>query len=249
MKMIVAGILTMYAFLAAQTMQPPLVRHGGIIRMDTSQKVLYLVFTGHEFADGADTIRSVLKRHNVKGSFFFTGDFYRNQRFTAIINRLHNEGHYLGAHSDKHLLYCSWEQRDSLLVTRDSFIVDLKNNYAEMAKFGILAADAPYFLPPYEWYNQQISDWAREWGLQLVNFTPGTSSNGDYTTPDMLNYIPSDTIVSRILTYETTQRHGLNGFLLLSHIGTDGKRRDKFYHKLDGLITELKRRGYSFRRF
>ena len=65
----------------------------------------------------------------------------------------------LGAHSDKHLLYCSWEDRDSLLVTKKEFIDDLEGNYAEMAAFGIRREDAGYFLPPYEWYSTQISAW------------------------------------------------------------------------------------------
>jgi len=27
-----------------------------------------------------------------------------------------NSGHYVGPHSEQHLLYCDWEQRDSLKV-------------------------------------------------------------------------------------------------------------------------------------
>jgi peptidoglycan/xylan/chitin deacetylase (PgdA/CDA1 family) len=127
------------------------------------------------------------------------------------------------------------------------FVEDLKNNYKEMKKFGINSSDAQFFLPPYEWYNQTISNWTNELGLELINFTPGTYSNADYTTPDMANYISSDSIVTRILSYESHSSNGLNGFLLLSHIGTDQKRRDKFYNKLDGLILELKKRGYLFK--
>ena len=53
-------------------------------------------------------------------------------------------------------------------------------------------ADAPYFMPPYEWYNAQVSTWTAEHGLTLVNFTPGTRSNADYTTPAMGDrYVPS----------------------------------------------------------
>lgn len=221
---------------------------GAITRIDTTKKEIYLVFTGHEFADGGATIVRTLNKHKIKASFFFTGDFYRDNNLSSIIKQLKKEGHYLGAHSDKHLLYCTWKKRDSLLVNKNTFAEDLKQNYKEMQKFGINTSDARFFLPPYEWYNQTISDWTNELGLELVNFTPGISSNADYTTPDMSNYISSDSIVSRILRYESTFSNGLNGFLLLSHIGTSEKRTDKFYMKLDGLITELKKRGYSFRR-
>lgn len=220
---------------------------GGIIRTDQAKKEIHLVFTGHEFADGGELIRGVLKKHGIKASFFFTGDFYRKREFSNIIASLRKDGHYLGAHSDKHLLYCSWEKRDSLLVMKDSFQLDLKANYREMKRFGISQSDARYFLPPYEWYNDSISTWTKELGLVLVNFTPGTYSNADWTHPGLgKQYLSSDTIYSRILRYETSKPNGLNGFLLLTHIGTDPRRKDKFYFRLDGLIRTLEERGYRF---
>jgi peptidoglycan/xylan/chitin deacetylase (PgdA/CDA1 family) len=111
-----------------------------------------------------------------------------------------------------------------------------------MNGFGITKKDAPFFLPPYEWYNDSISVWARQSGIQLINFTSGTLSNADYTTPDMKNYRSSDTIYQSIIGYEQT--HGLNGFILLLHIGTDAKRTDKMYHSLCGLVDYLKQKQY-----
>ncbi len=223
--------------------------YGALIRFDTTKKEIRLVFTGHEFADGAASILKTLSEHNIKASFFFTGDFYRNKAFSAAIKKIKREGHFLGAHSDKHLLYAPWEKRDSLLISREDFEKDLKGNFAAMAAFDIRPLDASFFLPPFEWYNQSIADWTKGMGLSLVNFTPGTSSNADYTTPDMANYRSSDSIAAKILRLEKISANGLNGFILLSHIGTDERRKDKFYSKLGAVIGELKRRGYSFKRF
>ena len=91
--------------------------HGAIVRGDTTEKSLSLVFTGDEFADGGMYILNVLDKQQVPGSFFLTGKFYRNPVFASLIRALISDGHYLGAHSDQHLLYCDWENRDSLLVT------------------------------------------------------------------------------------------------------------------------------------
>jgi peptidoglycan/xylan/chitin deacetylase (PgdA/CDA1 family) len=221
---------------------------GAIIRGDTSAKSLALVFTGDEFADGGEVIISVLRKQQVHGSFFFTGNFYRNPAFEQIINTLHKDGHYLGAHSDKHLLYCDWEKRDSLLVSKEEFVRDLENNYEVMKKFGIPKKDAHYFLPPFEWYNDSISAWTRSMDLQLVNYTPGTLSNADYTTPYLYGYRSSDTIYQSIIRFEKEIIGGLNGFIMLSHIGTSPGRTNKFFCYLDVLITELKSRGYEFKR-
>ena len=163
-----------------------------------------LVFTGHEFADGAGYILQALKKEKVGASFFLTGDFYRNPSFKKAIQQLKKGGHYLGAHSDQHLLYCDWNKRDSLLITKEVFSGDLLQNYAEMNRFSIEKDEARFFLPPYEWYNDSIADWTRDMGLQLVNFTPGTISHADYTTPDMKSYRTSEEIYKSITRYEQT---------------------------------------------
>lgn len=220
---------------------------GGIVRGDVNDKKIALVFTSDGYYDGYEIITETLKKHNSKGSFFFTGNAYRMNEFKTIVEKLKNDGHYLGAHSDKHLLYCAWEKRDSLLVTKDEYINDIENNYAEMQKFGIEKSAAQYYLPAYEYYNDTISAWTNELGLQLVNFTGGTGSNADYTAPSMgEKYRDSKTIYNNILKYETEKPNGLNGFMLLIHFGVVAERTDKLYNLMDNLMTELENKGYQF---
>jgi peptidoglycan/xylan/chitin deacetylase (PgdA/CDA1 family) len=204
------------------------------------------MFSGGDYADGCSTIVDVLNEHNVKAHFFFTGDFYRTKK--ECVQKLINDNHYLGAHSDKHLLYASWENRDELLITKEEFVEDLNNNYKEMEKFGIEKNDALYFMPPYEWYNQTIADWTNELGLQLISFTPGTRSNADYTIPSMGDrYVSSEEVYNSIINFEEENMYGLNGFHLFLHAGTHPERTDKFYNKLDKLLSELKTRDYQFK--
>lgn len=222
-------------------------KFGAIIRGDTSQKRIAIVFTGDEFADGGIHILKTLKETGVKASFFLTGRFYAG--FGPLISVLKKEGHYLGAHSDQHLLYCDWDKRDSTLVTRKQFSDDLRINYKRMAKYGVTEESASYFLPPYEWYNSTIVDWTAAEGLQLVNFSPGTRSPADYTWPGMgKNYRSSDEIYRSIITLDETDPNGLNGLVLLVHIGTDPRRTDKFYFRLKELLSDLVSRGYRFER-
>lgn len=217
---------------------------GAIIRGDSTDKKLALVFTGDEFADGGAYIANALEESKSKASFFFTGRFYRNPAFQNIVSQLKQQGHYLGAHSDEHLLYCDWSKRDSLLVTKEQFNSDLLKNYSEMQQYGVRNTDAHYFLPPYEWYNDSIAAWTKQLHLQLINYTPGTLSHADYTTPADKNYRSSDAIYSSILNYEKHSPSALNGFILLMHIGTDAKRSDKFYHRLPQLLDHLQASGY-----
>ena len=217
-------------------------RDGGIIRTDPSVRHIDFVFTAADKADGADRIISTLRKYNIKGGFFFTGEFF--ELYPDVVRRLVAEGHYVGSHSYGHLLYAPWGKRDSLLVTRQEFEEDMFKSYKVLREFGI--TDAPYFIPPYEHYNATISSWARRLGLQVINYTPGTLTNGDYTTPGMSRYFSSKEILGKIREYERTDPDGLNGHIMLIHFGTDPSRTDKFYDKLPGLIMELRRKGYSF---
>jgi endoglucanase len=240
-------LLLVQCLLAQRKRIPVIDRYGVIVRGDTSKKTMAIVFTGHEFADGGQSILKTLKVKQVPASFFLTGDFYANPDFSKLIRKLKKDGHYLGAHSNHHLLYNDWEKRDSTLVSEEEFKKDLQENYNVMAKFGVRKEDAQYFLPPYEWYNGDIAKWTREMDLTLINFSSGTRSNADYTYPEMESrYVATEEIYQSILNYE--KREGMNGFILLVHIGTDPRRTDKLYHRLGVLIDELKTRGYSFQR-
>jgi endoglucanase len=220
--------------------------HGAIIRGDSTRKEIALVFTGHEYGEGGHFIDSLLLKERIQASFFFTGDFYRNEQFRSLIKGLRRRGHYLGAHSDKHLLYCDWSKRDSLLLTEQQFSMDLADNYAAMASHGIEANKANYFLPPYEWYNDSIAAWTKRFGIQLINYTRGTKSAADYTTEADKNFRDSETILKSITGYESGKPAGLNGFILLLHAGAGPGRTDKFYNKLPELIKYLKTKGYQF---
>jgi peptidoglycan/xylan/chitin deacetylase (PgdA/CDA1 family) len=104
-----------------------------------------------------------------------------------------------------------------------------------------------YFMPPYEWYNQKVVEIATELNQITVNFSPGTKSNADYTTPEMPNYKSSNDILKSIFEYE--KLNGMNGFHLLIHPGTSPLRKDKLYFHLDKIINELKGKGYQFKKF
>jgi len=241
-------LMPLVTVLAQGSEAPYLSHHGAIVRGDSSRTELALVFTGDEYAEGGEHITGVLTDQGIKASFFLTGKFYRNPEFEPLVKALLKGGHYLGAHSDQHLLYCDWEQRDSLLVTQKEFTRDLLENYRVMQSFGIRKEDAPLFIPPYEWYNDSIAQWTLALGLKLVNITYGTLSHADYTLPGSPGYRSSKEIFRSILDYEAVATHGLNGFILLVHIGTASERTDKFYVHLEPLIEELKSRSYSFKR-
>jgi peptidoglycan/xylan/chitin deacetylase (PgdA/CDA1 family) len=212
---------------------------GALVRSDLQKREIYLCFTGHDFNEGFDYVLKVLDEADVKASFFLTGDFIRNNR--SLVERMDHAGHFIGAHSDKHLLYCDWNKRDSLLYTPSIIKSDIIKNLQVLEDMGI---QPDYFMPPYEWYNGEVVKIASALDQVTINFSAGTRSNADYTTPDMPNYVSSETIFESILAYE--RQNGMNGFHLLIHPGTDPLRKDKFYKSLGALIVYLKAKNYFF---
>ena len=215
---------------------------GGIVRTDPSVRHIDFAFTAADKADGAEAILSALDKYNIRGYFFFTGEFF--EKYPKVVRRLARAGHYVGSHSYGHLLYFPWGQPDSMSVTRSGFNDDMFKSFALLRRAGV--EDAPLFMPPYEHYNDVVSSWARLLGLQVVNYTPGTSTNGDYTTPSMKNYYSSDFIMEKIFKCESSDPKGLNGHIMLIHLGTDPERTDKLYDRLPELIEALQARGYGF---
>lgn len=220
---------------------------GAIIEMNPDKKSIYLTFTADSFFEGGEHVLKVLNENNTSASFFLTGNFLRNKNFESIIKKIISEGHYVGAHSDGHLLYAPWKNRDSTLVTKGEFVEDLQNNFRELERFGVSQEKASFFMPPYEWYNHDIVEWSEEMGLRVVGLTPGTGTNADYTTPDMSNYRSSEELLERLKSYE--QERGLNGAIVLIHPGTSPERKDKLYLKLNEVIQYFSGKGYSFHSF
>ncbi len=225
------------------------VSYGGIVRGDSTKKGIALVFTGDEFGDGLHTIINTLEQQKIKGSFFFTGRFYRNRLFQSFIRKLYKDGNYLGPHSMEHLLYCDWINRDSLLVTQQLFKQDLQKNLEAIKACGINISKLHYFIPPYEWWNDSIARWSKAEGLQLINFSPGISTGADYTYPEMgASYKNTEWIITSLKNFEANNLNGLNGCIILIHAGTDSRRKDKLYNKLSELIDYLKSKEYQFKR-
>ena len=163
-----------------------------------------------------------------------------------MIQRIAAEGHYFSVHSDQHLLYCSWDKERKTLVTREEFQADVKTNYRRYEQLKLKKPAGPFFIPPFEHYNQQIVDWAGALGFTVINYTPGTRSNADYTGEADQNFVPSQTILDSIIKREQTDPHGLNGFILLLHIGSGPGRADKFHARFGELLDYLTGKGYEF---
>lgn len=222
------------------------VREGGIVRGPVDARRIALVFTGHEFSEGGTAILDALAARGTVASFFVTGAFCRDPEKSPLLARIATGGHLLGPHSDAHLLYAPWSGEKRTLVSRAEFRRDLERNLEGLKPFGVCRDSLSSWVPPYEWWTPRIAEWSREMGLRLVGVTPGTRAAADYTEEGTRGFVPSPAIVESVLSRERDDPHGLNGYVLLMHLGAGPGRSDKLHEKLPALLDELATRGYSF---
>ncbi len=210
------------------------------------KKLVYFVFPADSAFDGAHEILKTLKKYHARASFFLTGNSLRMKEHYDVIMQIVKAGHYLGGHSDRHILYAPWDDRDRLIVSADSLRSDFRRNMAEIARFGVDTDNLDYFLPPYEWYNAESVRIVEELGQITVNYTPGIRTAADYTIPEMSSYKSSQELIDQL--YEFESANSLDGCIVLIHPGTHPARTDKLYRRLGEILKYLKRKGYGFER-
>jgi peptidoglycan/xylan/chitin deacetylase (PgdA/CDA1 family) len=237
---------TLLCLLLSATLSTEKDSEGATVRINTDRKVIHLIFSADETFEGARHILQTLDRNRIKGSFFFTGNCLRKEEFQPVIREIIKKGHFVGAHSDRHLLYAPWDDRQQSLVTPDSLIADLRQNMMELEKYGIDISQVRYFLPPYEYYNRKHVRLIESEGQTVINFTPGLRTAADYTTPDMPNYRSSQELIDQLFAFEN--ENGLNGAIILVHPGTEDSRSDKLYLRLEEIIQHLMKKKYTFER-
>ena len=228
--------------LTADTVHSRLDAYDVVVRMDTTSRNIYFVFSADSMFEGAPAALDALAERNMCASFFFTGNFLRDSLNAPIIRRVIREGHYVGPHSDRHILLADWDRSRTPLVTADSLAKDLRANFAELSRFGIRPEDVPYALPPFEWCSRQQAHVYRGLGIMPVNPTPELETYRDYTTPDMPEYRSSRQMLDQLFGYEAAR--GLNGAIIILHLGTQDVRTDKLYFHLPAILDSLTSRGY-----
>jgi peptidoglycan/xylan/chitin deacetylase (PgdA/CDA1 family) len=84
--------------------------------------------------------------------------------------------------------------------------------------------------------------------MQLFSFTPGTFTNADYTWPEMGKQYRSNQFLIDQLQSLMQQPQKLDGSIVLMHVGTDPRRKEKFYHQLPALIDLLQKNQFTIKR-
>ncbi|MDP2858120.1 MAG: glycerol-3-phosphate acyltransferase [Bacillota bacterium] len=201
-------------------LQVPIIRAGG-----PYYKVVALTFD-----DGPDPVYTpqildVLKKNNVKATFFIVGR--HAEKYPAIVRQIAADGHNIGNHSETHPI-------NLVMLSKEKIAQEVIK--AEEAIYRACGIRPYLFRPPRGLYNKALTSLLRESRYTLVLWS---LSSRDWQEPSYKE------IVWRITT-------GIkNGDILLFHdsgslIVPEGGSRESTVAALPYVIKELRDKGYRF---
>ncbi|MEG6511501.1 delta-lactam-biosynthetic de-N-acetylase [Desulforamulus ruminis] len=192
-------------------------QYQGIYHGDTSGKNIYLTFDEGYENGYTPMILDALKAANVKAAFFITGDYIR--RNPELVQRMANEGHVVGNHTDHHP---SLPSVDDATLRKE--LTSLSDAYKQLT-----GREMSYLRPPMGEYSARTLKITREMGYTNV-----------FWSVAMKDWIPDAGTPQEHQTMVMSRLH--NGALILLHAVNKANAE-----MLPSLIEECRQQGYQFK--
>ena len=185
-------------------------------KINHSRPTIYLTFDDGPVPDATLWVLNVLKKYQIKATFFCVGDNVRKhpEVFTKVIN----EGHAIGNHTFNHLN--GWKNEQHHYI---------KNFERCEQIFSDLGATTNLFRPPYGKIKSSQANFILKthriimWDLLSADFSPK---------------------ISKETCLEQTLKYSRPGSIILFHDSI--KTIDKLRFVLPAYLSEMKSQGYSF---
>jgi peptidoglycan/xylan/chitin deacetylase (PgdA/CDA1 family) len=219
----------------------------------TDINLFALTFDGGSSANAAADILDTLASRGVKSTVFLTGAFIK--RYPQIVTRIAAEGHELGNHTMNHPHLTTYAENRTQTtrpgVTRALIVSELTAPEKLLFENAGHLRFAPLWRAPFGEYNQEICEWAFSAGYIHIGWRQGGSwrvnldSNDWVVNESSQAYKTPQEVFDKIVTIAETPG-GLNGGIILMHLGTDRTKRSEQVHRILGrLIDTLRRMGYK----
>lgn len=136
--------------------------------VDTAEKKIAISFDAAWGADYTEDLLAILKKYNVKTTFFLVGFWV--DKYPEMVARIDEEGHEIGNHSSKHpqMSKLSKEQMREELVNTSEKIEAITKKKVTL------------FRPPFGDYNNRLIETSRELGLQVIQWDVDSLDYKDY---------------------------------------------------------------------
>lgn len=186
-----------------------------IYSVETEEKKVALSFDAAWGNSDTAKILEILKKHDVKVTFFMTGGWVSS--YPDDVKAIHEAGHDLGNHSENHknMSQLSEEEKTQELMSVHSKVKELTGVEMEL------------FRPPYGDYDDDVILNAEKNGYYTIQWSVDSLDWKDYGKESII-----DTVVNH--------KEMRNGAIILCHNGAKYTAE-----ALDELLTKLKEKGYE----
>ena len=205
----------------AENMNDAVYTQANIVRNGSrQQRYIALTFDDGPHPQYTLEILDMLKKHNIKATFFVLGQFA--EEYPDIIRRQVNEGHEIGNHTYSHF--------DITKISKDKFKEEF--NRTQEIISSLTGVESKVFRPPYGVYNENVVKVINEQESNIILWTYDQDSK-DWSNPG----------VDEIVT--TTVSNIKNGDIILFHDYVYHETSNTV-SALESIIPELTNQGYSF---
>ena len=184
--------------------------------VQTEEPKIALTFDAAWGNDDTKKIMEILKKHDVKVTFFMTGGWVES--YPDDVKMILAEGHDLGNHSQNHK-----NMSQSSDSEKEKELMSVHDKVKELTGY-----DMFLFRPPYGDYDSKLIRVARKCNYYAIQWDVDSLDWKDYGAESIIKTV-------------TQNKHLGNGSIILCHNGAKYTAE-----ALDTLITTLKDAGYEF---
>ena len=186
-----------------------------IYSVATDEKKIAISFDAAWGAEDFDSIMETLDKHNVKTTFFMTGEWI--EKYPECVKTLVEKGHDLGNHSASHpdMTKLSKEAQKEQILKAHNAVKELTGYEMEL------------FRPPYGAYNNEVILTCYEVGYYPIQWDVDSLDWKDLTASE---------IIDKVCNHKSLDC----GSIILCHNGAKHTAE-----ALDEMLTNLKKQGYE----
>ncbi len=210
-------------------------------------RVAKIAFTFDGGSDDAHTreILQILRDNQVQATLFLTGKFM--QRHPDLVRQMLADGHEIGNHtfSHPHLTSFAKNRRQDTLpgITRAFFQHQLTKT--DSLFYQITGQHLkPFWRAPYGEFNNQILTWAAQAGYLHIHWTRGFDTYDWVTDQSSRLFRTPEQLVKQIKAKESRRANGLNGVIVLMHLGSH-RNNNHAFKMLPEIFRWLRQKGYT----
>jgi peptidoglycan/xylan/chitin deacetylase (PgdA/CDA1 family) len=190
-------------------------------------------------------ILQILNENQLKCTMFLTGKFI--EEHPELVKRMLTEGHEMANHTYDHPHLTTYEidSRHDLLPDISRQFIHRQLLKTDSVYFSLTGQHLqPFWRAPFGEYNDEILTWAAEAGYLHIYWT-GSFDTHDWVTDEASSLFKTpNEVYDRILAMEKQQQAGLNGVIVLMHLGSQ-RTENHVYEVLPKLIRTIRDKGYS----